>query len=144
MHEWKLGDPLVHETYVGGGPPFQGPCPHADRQDFRRLHLAELGGGPRLRMQRRSAESGSPANETCSSRRYGRRRTDDRLFTEPAIAEINRIARNGRQEPFDRVLYHPDDQFEVELQGATYLVMRERDLHAIANERPEHGTGLYL
>ena len=46
--------------------------------------------------------------------------------------------------PGDRVLYHPDDQFEVELQGTTYLVMRERDLHAIANERPEHGTGLYL
>lgn len=44
----------------------------------------------------------------------------------------------------DRVLYHPADQFEVEVQGETYLVMRERDLHAVANERPEHGTGLYL
>lgn len=44
----------------------------------------------------------------------------------------------------DRVLFHPDDQFEVEVQGHTYLVMRERDLQAIANERPEHGTGLYL
>lgn len=44
----------------------------------------------------------------------------------------------------DRVLYHPADQFEVEVQGENYLVMRERDLHAIANERPEHGTGLYL
>jgi hypothetical protein len=36
------------------------------------------------------------------------------------------------------------DQHEVEIQGVNYLVMRERDLHAIANERPEHGTGLYL
>ncbi|MCW2939831.1 MAG: chaperonin Cpn10, partial [Actinomycetia bacterium] len=44
----------------------------------------------------------------------------------------------------DRVLFHPDDQYEVEIQGVNYLVMRERDLHAIANERPEHGTGLYL
>ncbi|POM23112.1 10 kDa chaperonin [Actinomadura rubteroloni] len=44
----------------------------------------------------------------------------------------------------DRVLYHPDDQFEVDVQGESYLVMRERDLHAVANERPEHGTGLYL
>ncbi|GAB3674109.1 co-chaperone GroES [Actinocorallia lasiicapitis] len=44
----------------------------------------------------------------------------------------------------DRVLFHPEDQLEVELQGTTYLVMRERDLHAVANERPEHGTGLYL
>ncbi|WP_019933013.1 co-chaperone GroES [Nocardia sp. BMG111209] len=44
----------------------------------------------------------------------------------------------------DRVLFNADDQFEVEVQGQAYLVMRERDLHAVANERPEHGTGLYL
>ena len=44
----------------------------------------------------------------------------------------------------DRVLFHPEDQFEVELQGDNYLVMRERDLHAVASERPEYGTGLYL
>ena len=44
----------------------------------------------------------------------------------------------------DRVLFHPEEQFEVEIQGDNYLVMRERDLHAVANERPEHGTGLYL
>ncbi|GAA0235509.1 co-chaperone GroES [Spirillospora sp. NPDC046719] len=44
----------------------------------------------------------------------------------------------------DRVLFHPGDQYEVEIQGENYLVMRERDLHAIASERPEHGTGLYL
>lgn len=44
----------------------------------------------------------------------------------------------------DRVLFSPEDQFEVEVQGQAYLVMRERDLHAVANERVEHGTGLYL
>ena len=44
----------------------------------------------------------------------------------------------------DRVLFNPDDQLEVEVQGQNYLVMRERDLHAIASERTEHGTGLYL
>jgi len=44
----------------------------------------------------------------------------------------------------DRVLFNPDDQFEVEVQGQTYLVMRERDVHAMATERTEHGTGLYL
>ena len=44
----------------------------------------------------------------------------------------------------DRVLFNPEDQLEVEVQGQTYLVMRERDLHAIASERTEHGTGLYL
>ncbi|GAA4387089.1 co-chaperone GroES [Actinomadura sp. NPDC048032] len=46
--------------------------------------------------------------------------------------------------PGDRVLFHPADQYEVEIQGENYLIMRERDLHAIASERPEHGTGLYL
>ena len=44
----------------------------------------------------------------------------------------------------DKVLFKDEDQFEVEVQGAMYLVMRERDLHAVASERPEYGTGLYL
>jgi chaperonin GroES len=46
----------------------------------------------------------------------------------------------------DRVLFNPDDQFEVEIQGDSLLVMRERDIHALAAERTEHGTGtgLYL
>ncbi len=44
----------------------------------------------------------------------------------------------------DRVLFNPDDQLEVEIQGEGYLVMRERDIHAVASERTEHGTGLYL
>ncbi len=44
----------------------------------------------------------------------------------------------------DQVLFNPEDQYEVEVQGTSYLVMRERDLHAVASERTEHGTGLYL
>lgn len=44
----------------------------------------------------------------------------------------------------DRVLFARDEQFEVEVQGETYLVLRERELHAVATERTEHGTGLYL
>ena len=44
----------------------------------------------------------------------------------------------------DRVLFARDDQFEVDVQGLTYLVLRERELHAVATERTEHGTGLYL
>nr|WP_232376443.1 co-chaperone GroES [Amycolatopsis aidingensis] len=44
----------------------------------------------------------------------------------------------------DRVLFNAEDQHEVEIQGEAYLVMRERDIHAIASERTEHGTGLYL
>ncbi|MFI6098492.1 GroES family chaperonin [Lentzea sp. NPDC051213] len=44
----------------------------------------------------------------------------------------------------DRVLFNPEDQLEVEVHSTTYLVMRERDLHAVATELTEHGTGLYL
>lgn len=44
----------------------------------------------------------------------------------------------------DQVLFNPEEQFEVEVQGQSYLVMRERDLHAVASERTEQGTGLYL
>ena len=44
----------------------------------------------------------------------------------------------------DRVLFNPEDQLEVEVQAQTYNVMRERDIHAIANEQTEQGTGLYL
>ncbi|MGW1681905.1 GroES family chaperonin [Saccharopolyspora sp. NPDC002376] len=44
----------------------------------------------------------------------------------------------------DQVLFNPDEQFEVEVQGQAYLVMRERDLHAVATEQTEQGTGLYL
>lgn len=44
----------------------------------------------------------------------------------------------------DKVLYHDEDRFEVEVRSDIYLVMRERDLHAVATERPEYGTGLYL
>jgi chaperonin GroES len=44
----------------------------------------------------------------------------------------------------DRVLFNPDDQFEVEVHGQAYLVMRERDVHATATEQTDQGTGLYL
>ncbi|GAB2739229.1 co-chaperone GroES [Salinifilum aidingensis] len=44
----------------------------------------------------------------------------------------------------DQVLFNPEEQYEVEVQGQEYLVMRERDLHAVATEQTEQGTGLYL
>ena len=44
----------------------------------------------------------------------------------------------------DRVLFSPDDRFEVEISGEQYLLLRERDLHAVAAERNEENTGLYL
>ena len=45
----------------------------------------------------------------------------------------------------DRVLFDPEDRAEVELHGKAYLLLRERDLHAVAAERLQDGqTGLYL
>ncbi|HVX46479.1 MAG TPA: co-chaperone GroES [Mycobacteriales bacterium] len=44
----------------------------------------------------------------------------------------------------DRILFSADDQFEVEVHGEDYVILRERDLHAIAAERVEPSTGLYL
>lgn len=45
----------------------------------------------------------------------------------------------------DRVLFDPDDRSEVELHGRGYVLLRERDVHAVAASRVEpDGTGLYL
>ena len=47
----------------------------------------------------------------------------------------------------DRVLYGQDDHFEVDVSGRSFVVLRERDLHAVASETTEttsSGTGLYL
>jgi chaperonin GroES len=45
----------------------------------------------------------------------------------------------------DRVLFDPDDRSEVELHGRDYVLLRERDVHAVAASRVESdGTGLYL
>lgn len=45
----------------------------------------------------------------------------------------------------DRVLFDPDDRSEVELHGREYVLLRERDVHAVAARRVEtDSTGLYL
>lgn len=44
----------------------------------------------------------------------------------------------------DRVLFAPDDAFEVELRGDDHQIVRERDVHAVASARTEGQTGLYL
>lgn len=53
---------------------------------------------------------------------------------------------NVRQvEVGDRVLFDPEERSEVEIGGHDYVLLRERDLHAVAAERVEEGnTGLYL
>ncbi len=75
----------------------------------------------------------------------------------PATAELSKrctwaeavaVGQSVRSvEPGDRVLYDPEDKLEVEVRGATYVLLRERDLHAVAATRfgdTEGSTGLYL
>jgi len=45
----------------------------------------------------------------------------------------------------DKVLFEPEDKAEVEVAGELYVVMRERDIHAVAADRVgDQATGLYL
>ncbi len=63
-----------------------------------------------------------------------------------AWAEIVAIGPNVRQmEPGDHVLFNPEDRYEVEVRGEDYVILRERDVHAVAASRLAEGsTGLYL
>ena len=72
----------------------------------------------------------------------------------PATAEVSRrlvwaeavaVGPHVRAvKPGDKVLFNPEDRFEVEVQGEEYVILRERDIHAVASERMDGGTGLYL
>ncbi|WP_372595620.1 co-chaperone GroES [Actinotalea sp.] len=45
----------------------------------------------------------------------------------------------------ERVLFDPEDRAEVELNGVLHVLLRERDLHGVAEPEAEgKGTGLYL
>ena len=61
-------------------------------------------------------------------------------------AEVVAVGPNVRSiESRDRVLFNPEDRYEVEVRGSDYVILRERDIHAVASERLEEGsTGLYL
>jgi chaperonin GroES len=61
-------------------------------------------------------------------------------------AEIVAVGPNVRTiESGDQVLFNPEDRYEVEVNGTDYIVLRERDIHAVAAERLDQGsTGLYL
>jgi chaperonin GroES len=86
----------------------------------------------------------------------GERRSSGGILI-PATAQVSRrlawarvvaVGGNVRTvEVGDRVLYDPDDRAEVEVRAVEYVLLRERDIHAVAAERlAESGdaTGLYL
>ncbi len=61
-------------------------------------------------------------------------------------AEVRAAGPNVRAvEEGDQVLFNPEDVYEVEVRGETFIILRERDIHAVAAERLDDGhTGLYL
>ncbi|MEL7210650.1 MAG: co-chaperone GroES, partial [Actinomycetota bacterium] len=63
-----------------------------------------------------------------------------------AWAEVVAIGPNVRaMEIGDHVLFAPEDRYEVEVRGNDYVILRERDVHAVAATRLEDAsTGLYL
>jgi len=84
----------------------------------------------------------------------GERRSSGGILI-PATAQVSKRLRwaevvaagpNVRNlEPGDQVLFNPEDRYEVEVRGSEYIILRERDIHAVAAERVEEaGTGLYL
>ena len=56
-----------------------------------------------------------------------------------AIGPMVRSAEAG-----DLVLFGPESAYEVEIRDEDYVVLRERDIHAVASGRSEGKTGLYL
>jgi chaperonin GroES len=64
-----------------------------------------------------------------------------------AWAEVVATGANVRSvQVADRVLFDPEERAEVELHGSGYVLLRERDIHAVAAERLEDAAapGLYL
>ena len=65
-----------------------------------------------------------------------------------AWAQVVAIGQNVRTvEIGDRVLYDPEERAEIEVRGVDYVLLRERDIHAVASERlgdTTGTTGLYL
>ena len=60
-------------------------------------------------------------------------------------AQVVGVGPNVRTvESGDRVLFEPEDRGEVEVRGETLVLLRERDIHAVAAARVENSTGLYL
>jgi chaperonin GroES len=59
------------------------------------------------------------------------------------VTEVGPLVR--AVEAGDRVLFLPDSVIEVDVRGDVFLIVRERDVHAVASQERAAGfTGLYL
>lgn len=60
-------------------------------------------------------------------------------------SEVVAVGPSVRQiELGDNVLHLPEAGIEVEIRQEEYQLLRERDIHAVASDRLDGGTGLYL
>ncbi|HEY7439959.1 MAG TPA: co-chaperone GroES [Acidimicrobiia bacterium] len=66
----------------------------------------------------------------------------DRRLVWAEVVQVGPTVRNV--ETGDQVLFAPDSGYEVEIRGDEYIILRERDVHAVACDRPSGQTGLYL
>src|SRR5260370_32149484 len=98
---------------------------------------------------------GMPADRllTCLSDEAAERKSRSGIVI-PATANVDRrlvwaeviaagpTVRNV--EEGDRVLFSPDAGYEVEIRGDSYLILRERDVHAVASTGTEGQSAMYL
>jgi chaperonin GroES len=66
----------------------------------------------------------------------------DRRLVWAEVVAVGPTVRNVEES--DQVLFAPDTGYEVEIRADQYLILRERDVHAVASARTDNQTGLYL
>ena len=105
----------------------------SDKTPIRMLHDRVLVSVDKEGERRSSGGIVSPATAAMGSRRLSWARV-------AAIGPHVRSVEVGA-----RVLFDPEDKAEVEVNAETYILMRERDVHAVAADRlGDTQTGLYL
>lgn len=118
-------------TNEGEAPP-QAPVLAKDKQPITMLGDRVLVQTPQVEGERRSRSGILIPATAAVAKRLG-------------WAEVAAVGPNVRSvRAGDTVLFNPEECFEVEVQGDAYLILRERDLHAVASDRLDSGTGLYL
>jgi len=84
----------------------------------------------------------------------GERQSKGGLLIPPTAASVSKrciwsevvaVGPNVRNiETGDHVLHLPESGLEVDIRAEDYQLLRERDVHAVASDRVDGGTGLYL
>lgn len=70
-------------------------------------------------------------------------KTADRRGLWGTVSEVGPLVRSISVD--DMVLFLPDSAIEVDVRGDVFLIVRERDVHAVASSESDVGpTGLYL